>query len=62
MFGHHPATVRLAGRKRHARFESSEALAELPAVARTRAQPCGAAWMLRSIEAVLNMLLKVTVY
>jgi hypothetical protein len=35
MFGHHPATVRLAGRKRHARFESSEALAELPAVART---------------------------
>ena len=33
--GHHPATVRLAGRKRHARFESSEALAELPAVART---------------------------
>ena len=25
----------LAGRKRHARFESSEALAELPAVART---------------------------
>jgi hypothetical protein len=27
--------VRLAGRKRHARFESSEALAELPAVART---------------------------
>ena len=35
MSGHHPATVRLAGRKRHARFESSEALAELPAVART---------------------------
>ena len=32
MSGHHPATVRLAGRKRHARFESSEALAELPAV------------------------------
>ena len=27
MFGHHPATVRLAGRKRHARFENSEALA-----------------------------------
>ena len=27
--------MRLAGRKRHARFESSEALAELPAVART---------------------------
>ena len=35
MSGHHQATVRLAGRKRHARFESSEALAELPAVART---------------------------
>ena len=35
MFSHHAATVRLAGRKRHARFESSEALAELPAVART---------------------------
>ena len=37
MSGHHPAIVRLAGRKRHARFESSEALAEaeLPAVART---------------------------
>jgi hypothetical protein len=35
MSGHHPATVRLAGRKRHARFESSEALAELPAVACT---------------------------
>jgi len=31
MSGHHPATVRLAGRKRHARFESSEALAEQPA-------------------------------
>ena len=36
MSGHHPATVRLAGRKRHARFESSEALAELP---QWRAQP-----------------------
>ena len=35
MSGHHPATMRLAGRKRHARFEISEALAELPAVART---------------------------
>jgi len=45
MFGHHPATVRLARRKRHARFESSEALAELPAVARTAVG--GAAWMLR---------------
>ena len=37
MFGHRPATVRLAGRKRHARLESSEALTELlqPAVARS---------------------------
>ena len=35
MFGHHPATVRLARRKRYARLESSEALAEKPAVART---------------------------
>eukprot|EP00964_Phaeocystis_antarctica_P063297 scaffold37969_cov59-Phaeocystis_antarctica.AAC.1 len=29
MFGHHPATVRRAGRKRGARFESSEALADV---------------------------------
>jgi len=35
MSGHHPATVRRAGRKRGARFESSEALAELPVVERT---------------------------
>ena len=36
LFGHRPATVRLAGRKRHARLESSEALTELqPAVARS---------------------------
>jgi hypothetical protein len=40
MSGHHPATARLAGRKRHARFESSEALAELPAVARTQPWSC----------------------
>eukprot|EP00964_Phaeocystis_antarctica_P104470 scaffold69582_cov58-Phaeocystis_antarctica.AAC.2 len=33
MSGHHPATVRRAGRKRGAKFESSEALAEQPAVA-----------------------------
>jgi hypothetical protein len=37
--------ARLAGHKWHARFESSEALAELPAVARTSSR--GAAWMLR---------------
>eukprot|EP00964_Phaeocystis_antarctica_P053196 scaffold31192_cov67-Phaeocystis_antarctica.AAC.6 len=35
MSGHHPATVRRAGRKRGARFESAEALAEQPAVARS---------------------------
>ena len=38
--GHHPGTVRLAGRKRHARFESSGALAEQPAVARTAVWSC----------------------
>eukprot|EP00964_Phaeocystis_antarctica_P011316 scaffold6243_cov70-Phaeocystis_antarctica.AAC.1 len=32
MSGHHPATVRRAGRKRGARFESSEALTERSAV------------------------------
>jgi hypothetical protein len=35
MSGHHLATVRRAGRKRGARFESSEALAEQPVVARS---------------------------
>ena len=35
MSGHHPATVRRAGRKRGARFESSEALAEQSAVVRS---------------------------
>jgi len=35
MSGHHLATVRRAGRKRGARFESSEALAEQPTVARS---------------------------
>ena len=45
MFGHHPATVRLAGGKRHTRFESSEALAEQPAVARTAVELHG--WLLR---------------
>eukprot|EP00964_Phaeocystis_antarctica_P016158 scaffold8935_cov69-Phaeocystis_antarctica.AAC.7 len=35
MSGHHLATVRRAGRKRGARCESSEALAEQPAVARS---------------------------
>ena len=35
MSGHHLATVRRAGRKRGARFESSEALAEQSAVVRS---------------------------
>ena len=35
MSGHHLATVRRAGRKRGARFERSEALAEQPPVARS---------------------------
>ena len=35
MSGHHLATVRRAGRKRGARFESTEALAEQPAVRRS---------------------------
>ena len=35
MSGHHLATVRRAGRKRGARFESNEALAEQPAVKRS---------------------------
>ena len=41
-FGYHPATVPYGcagwAQKRHARFESSEALAEQPAVARTAAE------------------------
>jgi hypothetical protein len=48
MSGHHPATVRLAGRKRHARFEralSTEALAGR--AAGSGAHSRGAAWMLR---------------
>ena len=35
MSGHHLVTVRRAGRKRGARFESTEALAEQPTVARS---------------------------
>ena len=44
--GHHLATVRRAGRKRGARFESTEALAELRA-AGSGAQCRGVASMLR---------------
>ena len=41
MSGHHLATVRRAGRKRGARFESSEALAEQSAVARSAVEMHG---------------------
>ena len=54
MFGHHPATVRLAGRKRHSRFESSEALAELPAVARTAVELHGCCARVSLAEALLS--------
>jgi hypothetical protein len=54
MFGHHPATVRLAGRKRHARFESSESLAELPAVARTAVELHGCCARVSLAEALLS--------
>jgi hypothetical protein len=54
MFGHHPATVRLAGRKRHARFERSEALAELPAVARTAVELHGCCARVSLAEALLS--------
>jgi hypothetical protein len=58
MFGHHPATVRLAGRKRRARLESSEALAEQPAVARTAVELHGCCARVSLAEALLtaNML------
>ena len=46
VWGHRPATVRRAGRKRCARFESSEALAEQLAVARSAVELHGT-WMLR---------------
>ena len=54
MSGHHPATVRLAGRKRHARFESSGALAELPAVARTAVELHGCCARVSLAAALLN--------
>ena len=48
MFGHHPATVGLAGRKRHARFENSRALRLWQCrAAGSGAHSRGAAWMLR---------------
>jgi hypothetical protein len=53
MFGHHPATVRLAGRKRHASVESSEGLAELPAVACTAVELHGCCARVSLAEALL---------
>ena len=54
IFKHHPATVRLAGRKQHARFESSdEAVGGLPSVVRT-AVGLHAAWLLRQDVASLQ--------
>jgi hypothetical protein len=58
MSGHHLATGRRAGRKRGARFESSEALTEQPAVARSAvelhpdAAPQGVARCLRRSSAM----------
>jgi len=54
MPGHHPATVRRAGRKRGARFEGSEALAEQPAVARTAVELHGCCARVSLAEALLN--------
>ena len=52
--GHHLATVRRAGRKRGARFESSEALAEQPAVARSAVELHGCCARVSLAEALLN--------
>ena len=54
MFGHHLATVRRAGRKRGARFESSEALAEQPAVARSAVELHGCCARVSLAEALLS--------
>jgi hypothetical protein len=55
MSGHHPATVRLAGRKRHARFESSEALAEQPALAHTAVELHGCCARVSLAEALSSV-------
>ena len=54
MSGHHLATVRRAGRKRGARFESSEALAEQPAVRRSAVELHGCCARVSLAEALLN--------
>ena len=52
--GHHLATVRRAGRKRGARFESSEALAEQPAVRRSAVEMHGCCARVSLAEALLS--------
>ena len=54
MSGHHLATVRRAGRKRGARFESSEALAEQPAVVCSAVELHGCCARVSFAEALLN--------
>jgi len=54
MSGHHLTTVRRAGRKRGARFESSEALAEQPAVARNAVELHGCCARVSLAEALLS--------
>ena len=54
MSGHHLATVRRAGRKRGARFESSEALAEQPAVRRSAVELHGCCARVSLAEALLS--------
>ena len=54
MSGHHLTTVRRAGRKRGARFESSEALAEQPAVVRTAVELHGCCARVSLAEALLS--------
>ena len=54
MSGHHLATVRRAGRKRGARFESSEALAEQPAVVRSAVELHGCCARTSLAEALLR--------
>eukprot|EP00964_Phaeocystis_antarctica_P099650 scaffold65457_cov85-Phaeocystis_antarctica.AAC.2 len=55
MSGHHPGTnVRMAWRKRRARFEISEALAEQPAVVRTAVELHGCCARVSLAEALLR--------
>ena len=54
MSGHHLATLRRAGRKRGARFESSEALSEQPAVVRSAVELHGCCARVSLAEALLS--------